>query len=211
MSTLVRFGSATWAERHHRNFHRVVSVRAPDARPTRFGSREPGSVLTLILTDEDHYFAPTDSHHSYATEETLRDFLAFCTRDNPSSVLVHCQAGVARSAALAACLLLHLSPATKTRTVFQGLSNYRQSGPSDVPLAPTRTILAPAQSVLGRHDLLRAAGETFSHRIASDRARTCAASYGLPHRETAEKLADLLQSDPGLPPLHRDQLTALTA
>lgn len=198
------FSSASWADRHHKKFERIVSVRSPSDKPARFGLRLPGSVLTAIILDEDHYY--NSDPQKYMTEQKLEEILEFCTKDNPVSVLIHCQAGCARSAALAICLLIINNPEKTTKNIMESLLEYRQNGDTQARLYPTRTILSVAQKTLDRPDLLETAGHVFSTEMLDSRTKTCLREYDLYSLENFNKITKAVKENPGSSPLNNEQL-----
>lgn len=168
------FSSANWAEKHHLKFDQVISVRSPDSPPRL--RRRHGKILRLCLEDEDYLF-DNDTHAKAV--ETVEKTLAFCRDRQPRNLLIHCQAGFARSSALTALLALSLNPDTAPASLFSNLWKLRQAGESPSPdIYPTRTLLLAGEQVLARNDLLDTAFASFSTERHDARLRLHARNRG---------------------------------
>lgn len=146
----------SWAKRHKRDFEAVISIEDPDARRRlRFHTHPRPAHLILTFVDLDRPApAPYDAWPVFrlADREQVERAIAFGREHADSSLLVHCQAGIGRSGAIALAILAdrlsgHVS---REETALAMLRANR-------PIVPNLHVTAIADDLLGCEGRLVAA------------------------------------------------------
>ncbi|MBS7671748.1 protein-tyrosine phosphatase family protein [Croceicoccus gelatinilyticus] len=97
----IAVGSFTQARKHHKSYDAVLTLEDPGQRD---GLRvRDGEQLILNFEDCDD----ASLGYKVATWANMIEALRFCRLHSNGSLLIHCQAGVGRSAAVALMLIAH--------------------------------------------------------------------------------------------------------
>lgn len=160
-----------WARRHKRKFDAVLTIEDPCFVGRALGQfaslrfhRQPAPAHLILRFYDLDYPLPEPYHQSWmrlATQEDIVAALAFAQQHE--SLLIHCKAGVARSAAVALAILterLH-----DPQMALDALLEIR-------PIAvPNRCVVALADDLLGYHGRLLSTLDAWDNSIRSNGTR----------------------------------------
>lgn len=149
----IEIGSRNWAHRHKRRFSGVLTIEDPDARRRlRFAGSPPEQLVLRFVDMDDDWpepVPPGDAElHRLATEDDVQRGLDFAARH--STLLVHCEAGVGRSTAMALAIIAQRLGAGREGEALAEVLRLRPEA------SPNLRVTMRADSLLGRGGALLA-------------------------------------------------------
>jgi len=189
---MLAIGSRNWATRHKRRFVGLLTIEDPDAR-RRLRCTAPPVQLVLRFVDMDaEWPEPLPSGdplmHRLASKEDVVTALSFSTKHE--SLLVHCEAGVGRSTAMALAIIAERLGKGREADSMAEVLRLRPEA------SPNLRVVELADEILGRngallHEVLRHT-ET---NPASQRRRKLSLAVHLQDRGYPESIWKSLRTD----------------